>query len=158
LLSDDGALSPLHPASPYWPYVDLGVPVRIRLRRAEDGFARTVSDGWGTADSGQAWTASGGAPSDYSVSAGVATHSHTTVNHLRRTVLATTLVDVEQVVDVATSAMLTGAALVTGVLARYQDSGDHYWLRVEFDADSADVQLKITKSVGGQLIELAALD
>jgi hypothetical protein len=33
----------------------------------QDTFARTVTAGWGTATSGQAWTTSGGASSDYSV-------------------------------------------------------------------------------------------
>lgn len=33
----------------------------------EDTFERVVSNGWGTADTGQAWTTSGGTTSDYSV-------------------------------------------------------------------------------------------
>lgn len=33
----------------------------------EDAFARTVTSGWGTARTGQAWTTTGGATSDYSV-------------------------------------------------------------------------------------------
>lgn len=33
----------------------------------QDTFARTVTSGWGTATSGQAWTTSGGASADYSV-------------------------------------------------------------------------------------------
>lgn len=34
---------------------------------AEDNFNRTVTSGWGTADSGQAWTTSGGSASEYYV-------------------------------------------------------------------------------------------
>ncbi len=37
---------------------------------AQDAFARTVETGWGTADSGQAWTTTGGSASDYSVTGG----------------------------------------------------------------------------------------
>ncbi|MEV6124868.1 hypothetical protein AB0M23_30910 [Streptomyces sp. NPDC052077] len=33
----------------------------------QDGFARTVTAGWGTATSGQTWTTTGGSSSDYSV-------------------------------------------------------------------------------------------
>src|SRR5688500_19039981 len=39
--NDDAWLTPLHPMSPYWPYVDLNTPMRVRLRRAEDTFTRT---------------------------------------------------------------------------------------------------------------------
>lgn len=155
--NDDAALTPRHPLSPYWPNVELGTPLRVRLRRAEDVFARTVSSGWGTADSGQAWTTVGVA-ADYSVAAGVARHSHTAGNLYRRTMLAVRLLDVEQVVDVATPALLTGSALVTGVIARFTDPQNYYWLRCELNAGGTSIQLKITKRVGGVETQLAAVD
>lgn len=155
LVNDDGALTPLHPMSPYWPDVELGTPLRIRLRRAEDAFDRTVSSGWGAADSGQTWTGSGGSASDYSVAAGVARHSHSTGNTYRRTVLDVDLVDVEQLVDVSTPVLLTGAALVTGVLARYTDANNYYWLRAEMNAGGTSIQLKISRRVGGSETQLA---
>lgn len=153
--NDDSALTPLHPLSPYWPNVELGTPVRVRLRRAEDAFARTVAGGWGTADSGQAWTGSG---ADFFTSAGVARHVHSTVNFLRRSTLATTLTNSEQMVDVAPSALLTGAALVTGLLFRYQDAFNYYWLRTEFNSGGTSVMLKITRCVAGVFSDLATVN
>lgn len=79
LLNDDGALTPLHPMSPYWPDVELGTPLRVAVRRVEDGFGRTSSAGWGTADSGQVWSAfgAGGANliTDQTISGGKARQS-----------------------------------------------------------------------------------
>lgn len=140
-------------------YGQLGrnTPLRVRIRRAEDTFGRTVSGGWGTADSGQAWTAAGGSASNYSVSGGTARHSHSSANTLFWQTLDTSLLDVEQLVDVSTSAMLTGGALVTGVVAR-RVGDTYYWLRCEFDKDSSDVVLKITRIVAGVFTDLATLD
>lgn len=156
--NDDAALTPLHPMSPWWPYVDTGTPLRVRLRRAEDSFARTVSSGWGATTSGQAWTVSSGPASDFSVSGGVGRHSMTSTTLLRRVLLGATLLDVEQVVDVSTSAMLTGSALVTGLIARYS-GGQYYWLRCELDKDSSDVVLKISHATTSAVFtDLAVLD
>ncbi|MGW1059361.1 hypothetical protein [Micromonospora rubida] len=158
--NDDSALTPLHPISPHWPNVELGTPLRVRLRHAEDGFARTVASGWGTADSGQAWSVSGAAGADFSVSGGAARHSHSTVGGLRTSTLAVALADSEQTVDVATSALLTGAALVTGLVARYASGGGaYYWLRAEMKAGGTGVMLKITRyTTAGGYVDLAVLD
>lgn len=158
LSNGDGALTPLHGMSPWWPYVDVGVPMRLRLRWAEDAFVRTSTGGWGTSTSGQAWAHFGGPGSDFGVSAGTARHSHSTVSTLRRTTLNTTLLDVEQVVDVATPVALTGAALVTGVMARMSgDQQTYYWLRCELNPGGT-IQLKLSRSVAGTLTEIASLD
>ncbi|WP_431881580.1 hypothetical protein [Micromonospora chalcea] len=159
LHNDDGALTPLHPASPYWPNVDLGTPLRVRLRRAEDAFIRTASNGWGTSDSGQEWTPDSGALSNYAVTGGAGRHTHAATNALRRTVLGVSLLDCEQTVDVAPSALLTGAALVTGLVFRYSNSGlDYYWLRAEFKSGGTGVMLKIARCVGGTFTDIAVLD
>ncbi|MFE9955828.1 hypothetical protein [Micromonospora sp. NPDC005299] len=81
------------------------------------------------------------------------------MNNIRRTYLATSLADSEQVIDVATSALLTGAALVTGFLFRYNSATTtYYWLRCEFNPGATNVMLKITKCVGGSFTDLAVLN
>ncbi|MFI7073554.1 hypothetical protein [Micromonospora sediminicola] len=157
LHNDDGALTPLHPMSPYWPNVDLGTPLRVRLRRAEDTFARTVSNEWGTTESGHVWTSSSGALSNYAVTGGAGRHTHAAVNAVRRTTLNTSLLDCEQTVDVAPSALLTGAALVTGLVFRF-DGTNFYWLRCEMKAGGTGVMLKITRAAGVSFTDLAVLD
>ncbi|AYF29316.1 hypothetical protein CSH63_17960 [Micromonospora tulbaghiae] len=159
LFNNDGALSPLHPMSPYWPHVDRGTPFRVRLRRAQDTFARAASNGWGTADSGQAWTPASGAVSNYAVTGGAGRHTHAATNALRRTVLGVSLLDCEQTVDVAPSALMTGAALVTGLMFRYSNGGaDYYWLRCEFKSGGNQLMLKITRVVNTSFTDLAVLD
>ncbi|MBM0203202.1 hypothetical protein JNW90_08860 [Micromonospora sp. STR1s_5] len=155
LVNDDAALTPLHPMSPYWPNVELGTPLRVRLRRVEDAFARTsVGNSWGTADSGEAWSVGG---TGASVSGGVARHSHTDVGNVRSTTQPVSLADSEQVADIAPSALLTGAALVTGFVARFA-GGAFYWLRAEFNSGGTSVALKISRytPVGGH-VDLAVL-
>lgn len=151
--NDDGALTPLHPASVYWPHVDLGVPIWISLRRAEDTFGRTTTGGWGEADSGETWSWAGGSSADYSVSGGAGGHQHAVVHTIRRTALdGVSLLDCEQVVDIASSAAITGAALVTGVIARLTPDG-YYWCRAEFNTDNT-ITVKISRARGGVTTEL----
>ncbi|WP_433651025.1 hypothetical protein ACQP2C_32450 [Micromonospora zamorensis] len=154
--NDDAALTPLHPISPYWPNVELGTPLRVRLRRVEDTFGRTSSGNqWGTADSGEAWSVGG---TGASVSAGVARHSHTDVGNVRVTTQPVSLADSEQVADIAPSALLTGSALVTGFVFRYSGGAAFYWLRCEFNAGGTAVALKITRyTAAGGYVDLATL-
>ena len=158
LNNSTGDFTPRNPYGQWYGQIGRNTPLRVRIRRGEDGFDRTTSNGWGTADSGQEWTASGSAAADYSVSGGAARISHGTANVLRRVTLDVALADPEQMVDVSTPVLLTGGALVTGVLARYQDASNYYWLRVELDKDSTDVIVKISKTVGGAETELGVLD
>lgn len=48
LLNDDAALTPLHPMSPFWPHVEMGTPLRVRVQWAgtwHDRFSG-VADQW----------------------------------------------------------------------------------------------------------------
>ncbi|MFI7072044.1 hypothetical protein [Micromonospora sediminicola] len=154
-----GDFTPRNPYGQWYGRLGRNTPLRVRIRRGQDAFGRTASNGWGTADSGQAWTVATNAPGNFSVSGGVALMSHPSVNVLRRIVLDTSLVDVEQMFDVATPALLTGAALVTGAVARHSLAGpDYYWLRVEFKAGTTEVMLKISRVVGGTFTDVGVLD
>lgn len=152
-LNDSGDLSEFNPLGQWYGLLGADTPLRVRLRRAEDTFTRTVTGGWGTADSGQAWTVLGTA-SNYAVAAGVATHSHGATNQLRRSLLDVNLVDLEQLVDVSPSVALTGAGLTAGVIARYVDTDNYYWIRIEFDADGTDVIATVSRVTGGVVTDL----
>jgi hypothetical protein len=152
-----GDFSEWNPLGQWYGRLGKNTPMRIRFRRGEDDFGTAASNGWGTSVSGQAWTTAGSAASDYSKSGGTGRHSHGSTNVLRSTLLGVTLVDCEQLVDVATPAAITGAALVTGCLVRYQDASNFYWLRLEFNAGGSSVTVKLSKRVGGTLSDIADL-
>jgi hypothetical protein len=146
-----GYYSPRNPRSPYYGLLSRNTPIRTGLRLFADDFARTASNGWANG-----WSTAGTA-ANFAVASGKATHAHPIVNNLQISRRPTALRDVEQVVSVSTSAAVTGAALVTGLQARYQTGGTYYWLRVEFNAGASTVTLKISKAIAGVLTDLAIL-
>jgi hypothetical protein len=66
LRNETGIWDPREPTGAYYGQWGKGVPVRWSLSRVRDSFTRTVSSGWGSTDTGQAWTTAGGTASDYS--------------------------------------------------------------------------------------------
>jgi len=96
---------------------------------AQDGFSRTVSNGWGTADIGGAWSTS--ALSTYFVdgSAGGFTHS---AGMTRRADLAgVSVADVDVAVQMSIDKAPTGNGVYAGVVLRKVGS-DYYNVRVRF--------------------------
>ncbi|MEU0671368.1 hypothetical protein ABZ330_00450 [Streptomyces sp. NPDC006172] len=140
--------------SPVWLPLDLalgGEEVRATAITswATDTFTRTVSGGWGNADTGQAWTVVGGAgASDFSVGSGFGAHLLGTVDVSRRCGIDLTHPDHEVVVSVTTSATATGGSLYGGPLVRYVDANNLYMARIEFTTGNA-VNLDLRKRTGG---------
>jgi hypothetical protein len=98
-----GKYSTRNPMSPYYGPTGLGrnSPLRVAVRTAKDSFARTTSNGWGTADVGGAWSWQGVSAAEFAVSAGLATQSVASTNAYRLTYLAGQLYhDVEVAVTV----------------------------------------------------------
>ncbi|MGW3135889.1 hypothetical protein [Streptomyces sp. NPDC001139] len=124
--------------------------------KVSDTFTRTTSNGWGTADTGQAWSTSGGVASDYATSGSVGTHSVSAVNSSRYTVLTSPAADVDVQVQVATSALATGGPQYAHVVARYIDANSLYCARVAFNTDQT-LTLVIQKRVGGVQTDLASV-
>lgn len=152
LRDDDGALTPLNPLGQWYPGVRRGVPVEVGYRRINDAFARTVGSGLGTTPGGLSWVAGAG----YSVTPGVAQQSFAASNSRTEATVNLNLRDVEQVSDIKVPALATGAAVVTGHLARWVSGGTSYWLRLEFGLSGATA-LKLSRWVSGVHTELAAL-
>lgn len=118
-----------------------------------DDFSAAVSNSWGTADVGGAWTAAGGTAADYNVTSGRGTHTLATVGTSRRTSLAWTVPDVDVQVDIQTSALATGASLTAGLMARHAGVDDLYTARLEFTTAQA-VILSIRSRIGGAETQL----
>src|SRR5688500_10303400 len=51
--------SPNNPAGTYYGHLGKNIPVRIGIKALADAFGDAVSNGWGTADTGQAWSNGG---------------------------------------------------------------------------------------------------
>lgn len=141
-----------------WPFdVRVGGEVMTVTAVADwlsDAFGRSVSNGWGSADSGQAWSTGGGTAADYAVASGVGSHTLATVNASRRTFTEASFADIDYQGDIATSATATGGSLFGGLTARYFDSSNLYTARLEFTTANAII-LSLRKFVGGTETQLA---
>lgn len=120
-----------------------------------DTFARTVAaGGWGSADTGQAWTVSATA-TDFSVTPGAARLAISAATSSRLATLATSLDDVEFTGTLTPAVVATGAAAVLGPVFRYFDSLDFYSLRLNLRTTAA-VDLDLVVTVGGVETVLAS--
>ncbi|MFK4797782.1 hypothetical protein ACI3K5_03700 [Streptomyces sp. MPA0124] len=111
-----------------------------------DRFERTVAGGWGTTETGQAWTATGGVAADFAVGGGVAQHTISTKNTYRITSLDTVaLADVDMMVTVRLPSTPTGDGIYTYYLARANvAAGTFYFARLYFQTSST-VELTLRK-------------
>jgi hypothetical protein len=97
LKNPGGLFTPNNPMSPYFDYLTgRNLPARWSLRVARDdgtdatGANRTVSNGWGTAPTGDQWFVSFGPAANFSVGAGVLNQQVTATNTVYLTTLGTT--------------------------------------------------------------------
>jgi hypothetical protein len=126
------------------------------MASVSDKFTRTVSSGWGTADSGQAWTRSGGTATEFFTTGSTAAHSVTSVNTSRYSVLPSPSADVTVQVTVSTNVLAAGGPHYVGPVARYVDTNNVYFARIGFAANQG-VTLTIQKRVGGTQTDLATV-
>lgn len=137
LLNSDGWLTPHHPVSPWWPYVDAGTPMRVSVRTRTapilaDSWTRTLTDSWGTPDvGGTPWILSNSAAYDADGTTGTVTF--TAINVLRRARLAIAHRDVDMVTDFSVAAVASGSAVGIGHYLRGNPSNtDYLWAALDF--------------------------
>jgi hypothetical protein len=116
--------------------------------RLTDTFTRTSSSGWGTTDTGQAWTNSGGSAVDYAVAAGVGTLTLTSVDVSRRVFTDITYPGCDLYGSVTTSAAATGAPIYAGLTCRYIDIDNLYMARLAFSTANV-LTMAIVRRVAG---------
>jgi hypothetical protein len=123
---------------------------------ATDTFARTVSNGWGTADTGQTWTAlvSPAPASDYSVSSGLGKHSLSAVNQHMFTTIPMTGGYFDIRADLATDRLAVGGDIILYLVGRFTDVNNYYMANVGFSTNQA-VSLTIRRAVAGTETHLA---
>ncbi|MFD3929527.1 hypothetical protein [Streptomyces sp. NPDC058614] len=121
-----------------------------------DSFTRSVASGWGTPDTGSAWSTVGGGPAtDYNVGSGYGSQTLSTVDVSRRTAVTAIHPDSDIYCDVTTSDLATGDSLYGGVAARMIDANNMYVCRVAFTIGNAIV-VTIRKLVAGVQTQLGA--
>lgn len=113
------------------PTPDLGTGVAQVLL---DTYARTVTGGWGSADSGQATTVQAGSASEFSTTGTRGQISLNTVNVARAVTYAVSVASVDVQLDVS-APLASGAAVEVAAVARWSDASNHYHGRVRFNPD-----------------------
>ena len=155
--NSDGRFVPQNPLGAYYPDLDLNTPIRLGVVTAADTFTRTVSNGWGTSNTGNTWTV-GGSASDWSTNGST---GQVTIPAANTAVLAlpasATAADVDVVCTVIPNAAATGASYGAGPIVRRTDNSNMIECRLEFNT-AGDVTLKIVRVALGVTTELAALN
>lgn len=114
-----------------------------------DTYTRTVASGFGTADSGQAYTVAGGVAADFNVGGGVGSIKFSTLNVFRYATLSgLSLPDSDARVLVTIPAVATGGYLMTGLVARFVNTSNLYLMFAEFNPDQS-ITVRIGKIVAG---------
>lgn len=109
---------------------------------------RTASNGWGTADSGQVWSVSGGSADDFFVVTGSAFHHIDTVNQLYYSTVDARAYNVRVYGRFRLPVAPSGAPITVRVAGRLEDASNYYEAQVSFDT-SGGVQGVLAKRVGG---------
>ncbi|MFJ3097344.1 hypothetical protein [Streptomyces hydrogenans] len=123
----------------------------------QDAFARTASSGWGTADSGQAWTILQGTAADFSVSGGAGLQTHPTANTLHAITAPVLSSDVNLVTTYSVNVLPVGDFAYLFAMARVASTQSFYMARIRITAGTGAMQLTLRKRVGGTETELTSL-
>ncbi len=106
------------------------MPVSSITSVVADTFTRTESNGWGTSESGQLWTVSGVAASNFSTGSGLGVHSVPSAGSTLTSTLDISIADVDLYFDVISSVTPTGAGFELQVQARYVDDNNFVDVRL----------------------------
>lgn len=121
-----------------------------------DTFTRVTANGWGSSDTGQAWTNTGGVAAEYATTGTVGTHSLTAVNSSHYTTVTSLSADVDLRADFATSVLAAGGSQYVGLVGRWLDANNMYYARLTFTTAAA-VQIVLQKRVGGSQSDLTTV-
>lgn len=110
-----------------------------------DTFTRTESNGWGTSDSGHAWSTTGGVAADYSVNGARGLISIGAVSMFRSTYIsALSVADIDRTLTVRVPVLATGAGIPVWQAARWNiSSGDYIRGGIQVETDQS-----VTASLG----------
>lgn len=115
-----------------------------------DNFGRTSTSSFGTNDTGQAYSTSGGVATDYNVGSGVGTILLSTVNASRQVSAGSGMTDMDARLVIKVPAVATGGALDCGLQVRKVDTSNYYLAELQFTTSST-VVLRFSKNVAATL-------
>lgn len=120
-----------------------------------DTFTRVVANGWGTADSGQAWTTTGGAAADYSVTGTRGQMAVTSTGVDRTASMAITNPNVEAMVTMIPTVVAVGGSFEQSMRLRDDGTGNNYYrVLVEYDT-GGNIDVFLQRQLGGVGTNLA---
>jgi hypothetical protein len=157
LLNNDGRFVPRNPTGEFYGSLRKNTPLRVLIRpnanSLSDTFNRSASSSWGSADSGGAWTNTGGAASDFSVAAASGgRHLHTSAASPHYSTLSISVIRYDVRVRVKTAALATGAALTAGIAVRYVDASNTDRYELQFNTDQTMTGRLIDRSSGTDVV------
>jgi len=139
-----GNYSPRNPVGAYFGSLGRNTPLRVAVQTGSDTFARTVANGWGTADTGHVYTTSGlggtVAASDFAVSGGFGTQSVPVAAAHRIAYLPAASyrnIDVGVTVSLPFTSVTGGPVEPANVVLRGQSTTDYYMARVSVATSGA---------------------
>jgi hypothetical protein len=130
-----GRYSPRNPMSPYYGRIGRNTPIRVRaadlpdpgVTLLADAFDRAVTGGWGTADTGQAWTQTSGTAAQVSVSSGAGHLRMTGINSFVGMTTTALPADFDATWDISLDRLpqgsLQGAVYIAADVRRFTTSG-----------------------------------
>lgn len=143
---------------PYWTETADDFPCAVRVGgevatltavapAAADAFGRSVTDGWGTPDTGAAYTLIGPA-GDFDVGSGVGTITPTTLGSDRIAWVDVGCPDQDARVVLETNTTPVGGVVRYGLAARVTDSSNHYRMVVQISTAGL-VTAEVARRIGG---------
>jgi len=113
-----------------------------------DTFTRTVSDAWGTADSGQTWTIAMGAATQFDVTGTTAIQTHTATNQTLVATVPYSSPDINLLIDFSVNAVPAGDSFFIFANGRQVDTSNFYSARILITA-GGNMSLTVRKRVAG---------
>lgn len=113
-----------------------------------DTFTRVVANGWGSSDTGEAWTAAGGVAADFSVTGTQGSIISSTVTADRTVVAADTYDYHLTKVSFTVPAVATAGIYHAGLITRWQDASNYYLYKIEF-ATAGTFRLVVVRVLAG---------
>jgi hypothetical protein len=113
-----------------------------------DDFAVPCTNSWCTATTGQPWTNSGGAASDYDKADGTGQHTQTAVNTVHFSTVPSTSSDNEVRAKFYVPVFPTGAPITYGVTPRFSSTTNNYYAQIQF-LTTGLTSIRLTKLVAG---------
>lgn len=161
-----GNFSPRNPNSPYFGQFGRNTPIRASVRQINDGFIRSVSSGWGTADTGQVWTTNEGSggtvlASDWNTTGTTGTLNIPVAVASRLSYLGGSNeqyidADVQADFSVPFTTVTGGSIQIGGIILRHQSSTVYYLVRCLVTTGGL-VQLQITSFANASIVGVTTI-